>query len=72
MAEIKLAKKINWNQNLSRKQTLVASTHPPTEIRIDPCNETPVSKITLVLLCSNVLSKVNNIDPPQLLILVAS
>jgi len=40
MEEIKLANKINWNWNISRKQTLVASTHPPTEIRTDPWNET--------------------------------
>ena len=34
--------KFNKIRKLSREQTLVASTHPPTEIRIDHGNETSI------------------------------
>jgi len=36
--------KIKLNQNLSRKQTLVASKHLPTEIRTDHRNEMSIYK----------------------------
>jgi hypothetical protein len=36
--------KFNKIRKLSREQTLVTSTHPPTEIRTDHGNETSISQ----------------------------
>jgi hypothetical protein len=41
--------KFNKIRKLSREQTLVASTHPPTEIRIDHGNETSIYTLNIYL-----------------------
>jgi hypothetical protein len=41
--------KVNKIRKLSREQTLVASKHPPTEIRIDHRNETSIYTLNIYL-----------------------
>jgi hypothetical protein len=41
--------KFNKIKNLSREQTLVASTYPPTEIRTDHGNETSIYILNIYL-----------------------
>jgi hypothetical protein len=41
--------KLNKIRKLSREQTFVASTHPPTEIRIDHENETSIYILNIYL-----------------------
>jgi hypothetical protein len=41
--------KFNKNRKLSREQTLVTSTHPPTEIRTDHGNETSIYILNIYL-----------------------
>jgi len=41
--------KLNKIRKLSREQTLVASTHPPTEIRTDHGNETSIYILNIYL-----------------------
>jgi hypothetical protein len=41
--------KFNKNRKLSSKQTLVTSTHPPTEIRTDHGNETSIYILNIYL-----------------------
>jgi len=41
--------KLNKIRKLSREQTLVASTHPPTKIRIDHGNETSIYIMNIYL-----------------------
>jgi hypothetical protein len=41
--------KLNKIRKLSREQTLLASTHPPTEIRTDHGNETSIYSLNIYL-----------------------
>jgi hypothetical protein len=41
--------KLNKIRKLSREQTLVASTHPPTKIRTDHGNETSIYILNIYL-----------------------
>jgi hypothetical protein len=43
--------KLNKIRKLSREQTLVASKHPPTEIRADHGNETSIYILNIYQLC---------------------
>jgi hypothetical protein len=47
---IKQSSSIKWNQNLSRKQTLVTSKRPPTEIKTDHGNKTSIYTLNIYLL----------------------
>ena len=57
--------KLNKIRKLSREQTLVTSTHPPTEIRTDHRNETSIYILNIYLFLTLISQRIRRITNPN-------